>query len=78
VEAEGWPPGQIKCVVNTNTTFLFVQGRKIKKPPPTIFTTPKAVYDEGTGSPSHIGHYGRTVNSPFLFLHKFDLIICTK
>merc|ERR1712080_663840 len=37
------------------------RGRKIKKPPPAIFTTPKAVYDEGTGTPSNPGIRGRTI-----------------
>merc|ERR1711874_514593 len=37
------------------------RGRKIKKPPPTIYTVPKAVYDEGMGTPSNPGIYGRSI-----------------
>lgn len=37
------------------------RGRKIKKPPPTIYTTPYAKYMEGHGTPSNPGFKGRTV-----------------
>jgi len=37
------------------------RGRKIKKPPPTIYTQPKAEYEDGTGNPSWPGIKGRTV-----------------
>jgi len=37
------------------------KGRKIKKPPPTIYTVPKAVYYEGMGTPSNPGIKGRTI-----------------
>jgi len=37
------------------------RGRKIKKPPPTIYTVPKAVEEAGRGTPSNPGIKGRTV-----------------
>lgn len=36
-------------------------GRKIKKPPPAIYTMPKAEWDAGAGTPSNVGFRGRTV-----------------
>merc|ERR1712210_434106 len=37
------------------------KGRKIKKPPPTIYTMPYAEYHAGAGTPSNPGFKGRTI-----------------